>query len=189
MDQPGPDDAELVTESLAGNREAFGILYDRHARIVRAIVLAVARDWAASDDMVQETFLRAYGKLASLRDPAMFGPWVAGIARHVARERRRSLRRDRHKAFQQDATEVETGCSLQSDEPMCEQLSDVRRHLAELPERERLAIHAFFLDGVDAKRASAMLGLSRSGFYGLLQRAIAQLAMRIRLTEVGKERT
>ena len=44
----------------------------------------------------------------------------------------------------------------------------VMRRLAELPERERLAIHAFFLDECDAGQAAELLGLSRSGVYALV---------------------
>ena len=50
------------------------------------------------------------------------------------------------------------------------------RRLAELPERERLAIHAFFLQECNAQQAGELLGLSRSGVYALLERALARLA-------------
>jgi RNA polymerase sigma-70 factor (ECF subfamily) len=188
MNRQEPDDAELVAKALVGNGEAFGILYDRYAAVVRAVVLAVSRDWAAVDDMVQECFLRAYGKLTSLRDPAMFGQWVAGIARHVARERRRSLGRDRHETIGQHAVEIEWHAAAHADGHTREQLAEVIRQLAELPERERLAIHAFYLEGRDARQVSAILGLSRSGFYSLVQRAVARLAARIRSNDVETER-
>jgi DNA-directed RNA polymerase specialized sigma24 family protein len=59
MERLVENDAELVAASLAGDREAFGQLYDRHARMVRAVVLAVSNDWPSVDDMTQESFLRA----------------------------------------------------------------------------------------------------------------------------------
>jgi DNA-directed RNA polymerase specialized sigma subunit len=52
--------------------------------------------------------------------------------------------------------------------------------LSELPERERLAVHAFFLLECDADEARAMLQLSRSGIYSLLGRALARLAASLR---------
>jgi RNA polymerase sigma-70 factor, ECF subfamily len=58
-------------------------LYDRYAAIVRAIVAGVSGDWYVADDVVQECFLRAYRKLATLRDPRRFEAWLAGIARQV----------------------------------------------------------------------------------------------------------
>ena len=83
-------DAELVAATLSGNREAFGQLYDRYAPIVRVVVAGVSGDWPGVEDMVQECFLRGYGKLTTLRRPQRFGPWISGIARLIGRERRRA---------------------------------------------------------------------------------------------------
>jgi hypothetical protein len=52
-----------------------------------------------------------------------------------------------------------------------------------LGEQERVAIHAFFLDQQSARQAAELLGMSRSGFYALLQRAIARLATKSGFSE------
>ncbi len=96
MHDPPPTDAGLVALSRSGDSEAFGQLYDRYARLVRVIANGQSPDASLAADLVQETFLRAYRRLAELREPERFGAWIAGIARHVARERLRSMRRDRH---------------------------------------------------------------------------------------------
>jgi RNA polymerase sigma factor (sigma-70 family) len=167
-------------ETLAGNREAFGQLYDRHARMVRAVVAGVSGDWSAVEDMVQECFLRAYRNLARLRDPQRFRSWIVGIARRVARERRRALMRDRHEFGQPHPSEIESTAGHESEVHVCDELELVMQRVAALPERERLAIHAFFLEQQDTSQAAELLGLSRSGFYALVQKAIARLAAQIR---------
>ena len=106
MDENPPTDSELMKATLAGEREAFGQLYDRYARIVRAVVAGTSGDWPGSEDMTQECFLRAYRKLRQLREPDRFGAWIVGIARQIGRERRRTLRRDRHEFH--DTTPWET---------------------------------------------------------------------------------
>ena len=182
MEPNANSDAELVDEALAGNREAFGQLYDRHARLVRAVVVGVSGDWSAVDDMTQECFLRAYRKLATLRDRTRIGPWLAGFARQVARERRRALRRDRHEfgsATEQLAAATDGSAAADNRD----QFEQVQRRLAELPEEERLAVHAFYLEGQNANQAAEQLNLSRSGFYALLQRALARLATRPQATD------
>ena len=73
MQPTEPTDAELVAQTLAGNREAFGDLYDRYARLVRSVVCGVTWDWPMVQDLTQESFLRAYRKLGSLREPAVRG--------------------------------------------------------------------------------------------------------------------
>jgi len=177
MDPIAKSDAELVAETLAGDREPFGKLYDRHARIVRAVVVGVSGDWASAEDMTQECFLRAYRKLATLRDRNRFAPWIAGFARQVARERRRSLRRDRHE-FSSEVGDFPAATDGKPAADDRDQIDRVMRRLAELPENERLAIHAFYLEEQNAAQAAQHMNLSRSGFYALLQRALARLATR-----------
>ncbi len=176
MGPTAKSDAELVAEALAGDREAFGQLYDRHARLVRAVVVGVSGDWSAVEDMTQECFLRAYRKLATLRDRDGFGPWIAGFARRVARERRRSLLRDRHEfGSPPESLAITDGVSVADNR---DQIEQVIRRLAQIPENERLAIHAFYFADQNATFAAAQLEISRSGFYGLLERALSHLAIR-----------
>ena len=67
MPEPEITDAEDVRRALAGDREAFGRLFDRHARSVRAVVAAVSCDFQAVEDMTQETFLRAHERLGNAK--------------------------------------------------------------------------------------------------------------------------
>jgi RNA polymerase sigma-70 factor (ECF subfamily) len=187
MTQNSPTDSELVAQTLAGCREPFGQLYDRYARMVRAVVAGVSGDWPGADDMLQECFLRAYRNLSKLRDPARFGGWVTGIARQVGRERRRSLRRDRHEFHDVRQWQIELTANSETKVAKRDQIELVMRKLDGLEERERIAVHAFFLEQQNAEQAADLLGLSRSGFYALVQRAIGRLAAQIRLSET-KER-
>ncbi len=173
MEHSEVTDADLVSQTLAGNRDAFGCLFDRHGAMVRAVVGRVSRDWPTVEDMTQECFLRAFNRLASLRDRDQFGVWVVGIARHVARERRRTLRRDRHE-FGNPANARATTSGV-ADLETAEQIEQLMQTLSNLPERERLAIHAHFLQEYNAQQAAELLNLSRSGFYALLKKALARL--------------
>jgi RNA polymerase sigma-70 factor (ECF subfamily) len=187
MDQHEPSDADLVAEALAGDREAFGRLYDRHAKKVRAVVVAVSADWPAVEDMTQECFLRGYRKLDTLREPQQFGRWIVGVARQVARERKRTLRRDRHRWVADSLAESEPTADGATRVQDTEQLQLLMRSVAELPQRERLAIHAFFFEEQNARRAAELLEMSRSGFYALLNRALARLAGLMQTRQADEE--
>jgi len=80
-----PDDAQLVEDARQGDRDAFGRLYDRYARMVHGILLARVplRD---VDDLVHDVFLLALPRLHSLRNVARFGGWLAAIARNRAND-------------------------------------------------------------------------------------------------------
>jgi RNA polymerase sigma factor (sigma-70 family) len=176
MGNPEPTDADLVARVLSSDREAFGGLYDRYARLVRAVVWPVAGDWPMVQDLTQECFLRAYKNLGRLQQPDRFGLWVVGIARKVARERRRSLRRERHDFVAGDVLEISSETDASDAMQAAEESKRMLCRLGDLPERERLAIHAFFLDECDVRQVGELFGLSRSGAYALLERALARLA-------------
>ncbi len=87
---PSGDDV-LVRRARAGDRAAFGALYDRFAPMVHGVLLArVPR--ADVDDLVHDVFMLAMRRLEGLRDPAAFGPWLAAIARNRSRDHYRRQR-------------------------------------------------------------------------------------------------
>jgi RNA polymerase sigma-70 factor, ECF subfamily len=171
-----PPDVELVARIRSGDGDAFGCLYDRYARLVRAVVHRVSAGSPNTSDLTQECFLRAYRDLGRLRQPDRFGAWLVGIARQVAREYRRKLRRERHRFVANDSLQAEDKANPSAAVQTAEEVAILMRLVGELPERERLAIHAFFLQEQSAPRAAEVLGLSRSGVYAVLERALARLA-------------
>jgi RNA polymerase sigma-70 factor, ECF subfamily len=79
------DIAALVLAARDGDRQAFGQLYERHARMVHGVLLArVSPDEA--DDLVQDVFLAALRNLSSLREAAAFPGWLLTIARNRAND-------------------------------------------------------------------------------------------------------
>src|SRR5262245_41745915 len=78
-------DSQLVEAARAGDRNAFGRLYDRYARMVHGILLARV-PLSEVDDLVQDVFLLALPRLRSLRDTTRFGAWLAAIARNRAND-------------------------------------------------------------------------------------------------------
>jgi RNA polymerase sigma factor (sigma-70 family) len=109
--------------------------------------------------------------LATLREPHRFSAWLTGIARQVAREHRR---RRKVQSFDE---QLHQACDLG---PPDADAADETEHLlilvSRLPEQERLAVHAFFLNGRDAAETGRLLRLSRSGVYAVLKRACVKLA-------------
>jgi len=79
----------LVRAAQAGDRDAFGTLYQRFSAYVHSILLArLPRAEAA--DLVQDVFLQAFQRLGHLREPAAFAGWLATIARNRATDFLRS---------------------------------------------------------------------------------------------------
>jgi RNA polymerase sigma-70 factor (ECF subfamily) len=88
--QSSPE-ALLVRAVLDGNRDSFGRLYELYAPMVHGILLArVPR--TEVEDLVQDIFLHAFRKLATLRDANAFGGWLAMITRNRAMDFHRYTR-------------------------------------------------------------------------------------------------
>src|SRR4051812_1933002 len=88
------DTSELVARERAGDQAAFAALYDRNARLIRAICFDATAHLASAEDLSQEVFLRAYQKLHQLRDGSRFVPWICEIARRACSDSARRLKRD-----------------------------------------------------------------------------------------------
>jgi RNA polymerase sigma factor (sigma-70 family) len=79
-------DAKIVNTVLDGNKEAFAILVRRYEQTLRGIAMQVRCDREFAADVSQQTFMTAYEKLSTLRNPAAFGVWIMRIARRYAIE-------------------------------------------------------------------------------------------------------
>jgi RNA polymerase sigma-70 factor (ECF subfamily) len=76
-------DAELVTACLAGRREAFDIIFERHQRHVYQLCYRFTGNHEDANDLSQDVFVRAYRGLKSFRGQASFGTWLYRIAVNV----------------------------------------------------------------------------------------------------------
>ncbi len=168
----GAADATLVEKSLNGDKAAFGELYDRYAALVRSICYNSTQDYPAAQDLAQEVFLRAWNKLAELKDASRFAPWLISIAKFVSREHRRKLVRDRHVFVGDNLPDV-------ADEPIesaTERDEILSWAMTRLEESERLVLQVHYLKGQDADEGSRTLEMSRASYYRLLDRAKKKLA-------------
>jgi len=89
-------DVELIATSIARDKRAFGDLLDRHAPAVYRFAYSLTHDNTEAQDLVQETFVTAWKKLADIRlaGDSML-PWLIVTTRNHALNRRRAIGRRR----------------------------------------------------------------------------------------------
>ena len=90
-----PEDAELVRAVLAGDRSAYGTLYDRYVRLIEAVCFDWTRDVGEAQDLCQDAFLLGFQRLGTLPRPDRYALWMVGVARRVCRDWRRARRREK----------------------------------------------------------------------------------------------
>jgi RNA polymerase sigma factor (sigma-70 family) len=95
------DDIELISQALRGDQKAFRDLTDRHRASVYHIVYKIVHDRETANDLVQETFMKAFASLASYRPEFRFSTWLYKIAAncsidHLRKKRIQALSLERH---------------------------------------------------------------------------------------------
>jgi RNA polymerase sigma-70 factor (ECF subfamily) len=190
-DQHPETDAEIVCDVLEGDTECFGTLVDRYKNLVLSYIAARVPS-AEVEDLAQETFLRAFRVLASLRDPAALSSWLLGIANHVCidwhRSRRRLASYDSLDAERTDAVLPRRDEPTRPDEE-AEKQDDARRVLQtldQLPETYRVTLVLKHMDGLSCTEIAEQLGVALGTVTSRLTRGYKML--RERLDELAEPR-
>jgi len=145
--------AALVERARRGDSAAFGSLHARFARSVHAVLLARLSAVDAEDGL-QETFVLAWKRLASLRDPSAVGPWLHAIARNVARDRRRDLR-------ETGALVAEIPANVECPPTDKDELRErVMEHLRSLPEAYKETLTMRLVEGMSGPEIAEATGLT-----------------------------
>lgn len=90
-----PSDAELARAVCEGRAEAYDLLVDRHLQSVYAVAVRIVHDRTEAEDVVQDTFIRAFERLYLYDLEYSFRNWLLKIATNLAINRLRSQRRER----------------------------------------------------------------------------------------------
>jgi len=159
--QAESSDERLVRAALAGDLAAFGTLVERYWNMAFALALSRTSDPQGAEDIAQESFLKAYSQLHSLRDPSRFAGWVGRIAVQQCTDAARKHRRRRaalgaraRPAGERDATPV-----YSSNPGLTEtQMQFVRKTVGRLPEKFRNLVIMRFMGGLSAVQIAQQLG-------------------------------
>src|SRR6266852_2202998 len=98
-------DKELVSQARSGDRKAFETLYVRYSTRVFSIALSVVQNSTAAEDIVQETWIKAWGGLAGYRGDASFSTWIGSIAKRAAIDWLRVAARNQEDALEEGLVE------------------------------------------------------------------------------------
>lgn len=151
------DEATLAARAQAGDRSAFGELVSRHAAQARRVARAVLQDPDDADDAAQDAFLAALTKLHQYDATRRFGPWLMRIVANAATDRRR--RRTVRRVEPLDPGLVGGGARPDVVAERQVLLGRLREALAQLPERRRLAVVLFDVEGYSHAEIAEILGM------------------------------
>ena len=171
------EDAQLVNQFLAGDEGAFTTLVKKYQKSVHALVWRKVGDFHIAEEITQDTFLKAYQKLATLKNPNQFAGWLYVIADRLCIAWHRKQKPPMESLETTSGEEIEESSYRHyEDEQRVEASTEhrqgyIRSLLEKLPESERTVVTLHYLGEMTCQAISEFLGVSPNTVKSRLQRA------------------
>ncbi|MBD3370215.1 sigma-70 family RNA polymerase sigma factor [Candidatus Fermentibacteria bacterium] len=172
-----PAVSELVERAKSGSREAFGRLAERYGDLVYGLSLRIARDTDMAEDLSQETFVKAFSKLHTLRKPESFVSWLCSIARRTALDH---VRKGKRELTGLDRTlEIETATE---DDPPAHLTGSkiIENALMKLGERDRELLTLAYYEELSLAEVGKILDIPEGNVRVYLYRARQRLRKKLK---------
>ena len=175
------DDVELIQDSLIGDENAFAQLVKKYQKQVHALAWRKIGDFHVAEEVTQDTFLQAYKKLETLKDPHRFAGWLYRIA---SRQCHAWLRKKRLQTQSLEDTDADLIEKMTYSQYIAEEQARaateaqrdlVQRLLARLRESERTVVTLHYFGEMTVEEMSRFLGVSASTIKSRLRRARQRL--------------
>jgi RNA polymerase sigma factor (sigma-70 family) len=175
------NDVQLIHRILSDDDEAFSILVQKYQKSVHALAWRKVNDFHYAEEITQDTFLQAYKKLSTLKNPNQFAGWLYVIANRLCINWL-----NRHKPAMQSLEDTPMEEIEESDynhhaaeqreaEGTTYRYEIAQKLLSKLPESERTVMTLYYLGEMTAKEISKFLGVSVNTITSRLRRARERL--------------
>lgn len=185
-------DEQVIERVLAGEAGLYEIIMRRYNQRLYRVVLAILRDDAEAEDVMQEAYVRAYRHLAQFEGRSLFSTWLIRIAVHEALARRcRSSRLERFA----EGEEGNVAMNLAAPEPDPEQHASrsevshmLEKAILALPENYRTVLVMRDIEEMSTAETAEALSISEENVKTRLHRGHALLRREL-MTEAGRNRS
>ncbi len=168
-------DGYIVSRCLNGDSAAFGLLVDKYRAGVYALAYSKLHNFHDAEDVAQEAFAKAYGKLATLKRYDSFHAWLYSITSNLCKDwiRKQSRRPDSHFIADQDRKTLE-GASMDSYREELVRES-IHQALNSMPEKYQQVLSLYYLGGMNSREIAEFLAISPNAVRHRLIKARSQL--------------
>ena len=178
------NDVQLIRRILSGDDAAFTTLVGKYQKSVHALAWRKIGDFHFAEEITQDTFLQAYKKLATLRNPNQFAGWLYVIATNLCNRWLQKKKLSTQSLEGTSVAEIENASykryvSEQHEADNTEHRHEiVKKLLQRLPESERTVVTLHYLGEMTAKEIGKFLGVSVNTINSRLRRAKKRLQQR-----------
>lgn len=148
-------DIELVMEVKNGERKSFSELVQRHQRALLRLTLRFTREQALAEDIVQESFIKAFQKIELFEGRSSFKSWLFQIALNTAKNR---FRERNHDLVNIDDVHlgVDPGAEVGLLQADIKKL--IRAEVEKLPDKQRIALTLRVFEDLSFKEIAEIMG-------------------------------
>ena len=174
------DDGFLVNEACKGTPGAFDVLVQRYYRRIGALIYQKTGSSPDVEDLVQDTFTKAFAAIRQLKEPGKFASWLYQIAGKTVIDyfRKARLRRTASRDEMRDNSYEPPAGAKEEVEPDTYAL--VMKAIAEFPDSYRLAVTLRFMEGMSTREIAEHLGEPQGTIRNRLFRANAILKEKLK---------
>ncbi len=179
-------DAQLMLRVKDGDGASFALLLEKHRAPVVHFLYRMVQNYAISEELAQEVFLRVYRSRGTYEPTAKFTTWLFRIATHLALNWLRDGKNERGQERLDDDTGDGPAREVQDRTVSIEQsmvhkvkLDEVRSAVASLPEKQRAAVLMHKYEEMEYSQIAKVLSCSESAVKSLLFRAYESLRARL----------
>lgn len=147
-------DLELIQDVKNGIKSAFETLVLRHEKFLMKVVVRMTRDLDAAEDIVQETFIKAFRRLHLFEGRSSLRSWLYQIALNTARNR---FRRANRETVGMDGMDVAVDSALESGLIAGDVRSVIQLEVDKLPERQRTALSLRIFEDLSFKEIADIM--------------------------------
>jgi RNA polymerase sigma factor (sigma-70 family) len=175
------NDVQLIQDTLTGDDEAFNALVRKYQKSVHALAWRKIGDFQDAEEVTQDTFLRAYKNLSTLRNPHQFAGWLYVIANRLCINWLQKQKSAMQPLEDTPLKEIENASYTHYESERREtaasehRLKFAKKLLAKLPESERTVVTLYYLGEMTTKEIGRFLGVSVNTITSRLQRARKRL--------------
>ena len=175
------DDVKWIERILAGDEDAFTALVKKYEKQIHAFIRRKVKDYHIAEEITQDTFLRAYEKLDTLRNPDRFSGWLYMIATRCSLTWLGEKRIPMQSLEAMSKAEIEAlfyaqYMAEQTEKLATEQQRQVVEYLLQkLPERERTTVVLHYLSEMTCEEIGDFLEISPNTVKSQLHRARERL--------------
>ena len=177
------NDVQLIHDVLSGDDSAFGTLVEKYQKSVHALAWRKIGDFHYAEEITQDTFLRAYQNLSTLRNPNQFSGWLYVIANRLCLHWLRKQKPAKQLQSLEDTPMEEVEKSAYARYVLEQRETDATEHrfeivkklLEKLPESEYTVMTLYYLGEMTTKEISKFLGVSVETIRTRLHRARKRL--------------